>query len=476
MLRPVQQWAKQDVPIEHGASVAVATQDKLEQRRRNRLRALIAATESEGARLQFWARSGSLLAIAVVFAAISQWDAGFAYVLSALFVFFLSGLLNYALAKAGRRPSWFVFATGTLDIVLLTILIVAPNPFAGYNQPAAMGLREAGFKYLLIIVCLGALSLSPRLALWLGVAAAICWSAAVLWVVSQPGSIIAHGPAQDYSFAERMRLALDPNFVDLVEQMTHIVVILIIAGIIATVVSRARHLADDYTRAERARINLARHFSPNVVDQLAADDEPFGPIRRQDVAVLFADIVGFTAYTEDHQPEQVFEMLREFHRRMEQAVFENKGTVDNYMGDCIMATFGVPRAAPDDAARALRAARSMIASLDDWNRQRSAAGLTPVDIRIGCQFGPVVMGAVGSERNLSYAAVGDTCNVASRMQVLCKELNADICAGAPVIEAALRAGDHEAIASFVNHGPVHVRGRERLVDVWFLPNPDNKKD
>ena len=77
-------------------------------------------------------------------------------------------------------------------------------------------------------------------------------------------------------------------------------VILIIAGIIATVVLRARHLADDYTKAERARINLARHFSPNVVDQLASDDEPFGPIRRQDVAVVFADIVGFTAYTEDH--------------------------------------------------------------------------------------------------------------------------------------------------------------------------------
>lgn len=456
--------------------MAVLSQDKLEQRRRNRLRALVAATESEGARLQFWARSASLFAIAVVFAAISEWNAALAYILVALFVFFLSGLVNYRLARTGSRPSWFVFATATMDIVLLTILIVAPNPFAEYNQPAAMGLREAGFKYLLVIVCLGALSLSPRLALWLGVAAAICWSLGVAWVVAQPGTIIAHGPAQDYSYADRLNLYLNPNFVDLVEQTTHVVVILIIAGIVATVVSRARNLADDYTKAERARINLARHFSPNVVDQLATDDEPFGPIRRQDVAVLFADIVGFTAYTEDHQPEQVFEMLREFHRRMEQVVFENQGTVDNYIGDCIMATFGVPRAAPDDAARALRAARGMIASLDDWNRQRGAAGRTPVDIRIGCQFGAVVMGAIGSERNLSFAAIGDTCNVASRLQVMCKELNADICAGAPVIEAALRADDHEAVAGFVNHGPINVRGREGRVDVWFLPNPDNKKD
>ena len=203
----------------------------------------------------------------------------------------------------------------------------------------------------------------------------------MLWVVTQPDTIIAHGPPQDYSYAERLALYLNPNFVDLVEQTTHVVVILIIAGIIATVVSRARHLADDYTKAERARINLARHFSPNVVDELATDDEPFGPIRRQDIAVLFADIVGFTAYTEDHQPEQVFEMLREFHRRMEQVVFEHRGTVDNYIGDCIMATFGVPRAAPDDAARALRAARGDDRSLDDWNRaaqrRRPDAGRHP---------------------------------------------------------------------------------------------------
>ena len=456
--------------------MAAAPEDRLEKRRRNRLRALIAATESEGARLQFWARTASLSAIAVVFASILEWNAALAYVLGWLFVFFLSGLINYWLARTGSRPSWFVFATGTMDIVLLTIIIVTPNPFAGYNAPAAMGLREAGFKYLLVIMCLGALSLSPRLALWLGIAAAICWSLAVAWVVVQPGAITAHGAAQDYSYAQRLQFYLDPNFVDLVEQMTNVVIILIIAGIIATVVSRARHLADDYTKAERARFNLARHFSPNVVDQLASDDEPFGPIRRQDVAVVFADIVGFTAYTEDHQPEQVFQMLREFHRRMEQVVFENQGTVDNYIGDCIMATFGVPRPAPNDSARALRAARGMIASLDDWNRERSAAGRTPVDIRIGCQYGPVVMGAVGSERNMSYAAVGDTCNVASRMQTMCKDLNADICVGAPVIEAALQADDHDAIAGFINHGPVHVRGREGLVDVWYLPNPENNKD
>jgi len=130
----------------------------------------------------------------------------------------------------------------------------------------------------------------------------------------------------------------------------------------------------------------------------------------------------------------------------------------------------VPVSKPDDAARALRAMRGMTAALDQWNRERARAGLEAVDIRIGCQFGPVVLGAIGSERNLSFAAVGDTCNVASRMQNLCRDLDADICVGAAVIEAAIASGDHNAARGFINHGPVSVRGREALVDVWYLRN------
>jgi adenylate cyclase len=112
----------------------------------------------------------------------------------------------------------------------------------------------------------------------------------------------------------------------------------------------------------------------------------------------------------------------------------------------------------------------MMATLKDWNRERSAAGLEPVDIRIGCQFGPVVIGAIGSERNLSFAAVGDTCNVASRLQNLCRDLDADISVGAAVIDAAIAAGDHETGRDFINHGPVSLRGREEMVDVWYVPN------
>jgi adenylate cyclase len=446
-----------------------AERNTLAERRRERLASLLTRAELHGARWQFWVTSGALLGIAILFAALNKWDAAFSYSISTLVFFFLVNLLNYVLIRRGVRPTWLGALLGTLNIVVVTLVVIMPNPFNDSALPNAMTLREAGFKYLLIFVCLGALTLSPRLAAWLGTAAALCWAVGVLWVISLPGTLIAPQPAAGISVGERLRLYLNPNFVDVVDQATNVAVILIIAGIIASVVARTRSLAEDYTKAERARFNLARHFSPNVVDALASTDEPFGPVRRQEVAVLFADIVGFTNFAEENRAEQVFQMLREFHERMEQVVFDHGGTVDNYIGDCIMATFGTPLPSEDDALQALKCARTMRVALDRWNEDRRGVGLDEVDVRIGCQYGPVVIGAIGSERNLSFAVIGDTCNVASRLQQLCRDLEAHICVGNALMKRVPTTGEDGARKGMVHVGEVSVRGREATIDVWVLP-------
>lgn len=443
-------------------------------RRRSRLRNLLLRAEREGAWLQFWARTGSLIAVAAFLSLVSKWDAALAFILAALFVFFLIGLLQYRLVRRRFNPAWLGYVVGTADIVLVTALLILPNPLGAEGLPPAMQLREGGFKYLLIFVCLGALSLSPRLAAWLGIAAAVSWLVGVAWVAMHPGTIVPASQLYAMTLDERLRFYLNPNFVDAFDQAANVFVILIIAAIIALVVARSRRLADDYIKAERARSNLARHFSPNVVEELASADDPFGPVRRQDIAVLFADIVGFTAYSEDHPAEDVFELLRQFHRRMEQVVFDHGGTVDNFIGDCIMATFGVPRAGPDDATRAMRCAEAMIAALGKWNGLRAERGLSPLDVRIGAQFGSVVVGAVGSERSLSFAVVGDTVNVASRLQAICRELGATICFGAALIEASRRESDAEPFVQAEEHGPVQVRGRDEPVHVWVLPRAEQQ--
>lgn len=441
--------------------------ESLEARRRQRLVVLWSKAESEGAALQFWSRTAAVAVVALVLALLLKWNAGLAFIMAALVGFFLIGLMQYGLIRIGYSPVRVGALIGTIDIILVTCLIVLPNPFAPEALPPALAIRQGGFKYLIILVCLGALTLSPRLAAWLGVVAATSWAAAVTWVAMRPNSIVVFAGPTPNTPADR--LYYSPNIVDIANQATHVVVILIITGIVALVVSRSRQLAIDYVRAERARGNLARHFSPNVVDEIASADEPFGPVRRQDIGVLFADVVGFTNIAEDRSPEEVFELLRGFHSRMEQVIFDHGGTVDNYIGDAVMATFGTPRQGKDDASRTLACAVAMAEAIARWNRQRSEAGLAPLDARIGCQYGPAVLGAVGSERILSFAVVGDTVNVASRLQGLTRDLDARICVGNALIEAVRHEGREELLSDLVDSGFVRLRNRDEPVHAWIVP-------
>src|SRR5262249_18462548 len=149
-------------------------------------------------------------------------------------------------------------------------------------------------------------------------------------------------------------------------------------------------------------------FSPNIVDLLAARDEPLGAVRRATVAVLFADIVGFTGMAEGMPPEAVMTMLRHFHDRMTAQIFACGGTIEKYIGDAIMAVFGLPDPQPGDALNALRCADLMLQALADWNRERQAGGEAPLAIGIGLNYGPAVLGDIGSERGMAFAVIGDT--------------------------------------------------------------------
>src|SRR5436190_15624862 len=156
--------------------------------------------------------------------------------------------------------------------------------------------------------------------------------------------------------------------------------------------ARVRDLDRRRAAAERARLNLSRYFSPNIVEMLAERDEPLGAVRRQTVAVLFVDIVGFTRMAEEMPPEAVVTMLRDFHDRMTAQIFACGGTVEKYIGDEIFAVFGLPNATPEDAANALLCADMMLTALDRWNEERASAGEPPLAIGIGLNYGAAVIG------------------------------------------------------------------------------------
>ena len=234
-------------------------------------------------------------------------------------------------------------------------------------------------------------------------------------------------------------------------------------------VAMLREMDRQRMAAERARNNLSRYFSPNIVELLAAQDEPLGAGRRETVAVLFADIVAFTRMAELMAPEDVLAMLREFHTRMTAQIFASGGMVDQYMGDGIVAVFGATAASPDDAASALNCAEMMLETLEVWNQEREEKGDARLDIGIGLNYGPVVLGDVGSEHGMSFTAIGDTVNTAARLQVLTRSLKTSLVVGDPVVRA-IQALSPEAAAERIGRledlGEHSLRGRASPVRIW----------
>jgi adenylate cyclase len=234
-------------------------------------------------------------------------------------------------------------------------------------------------------------------------------------------------------------------------------------------IAARREIERQRAAAERARHNLSRYFSPNIVEMLAEQDEPLGAVRRQTVAVLFADIVGFTRMAEAMPPEAVVALLRQFHECMTAQIFACGGTVDKYIGDAIVAVFGVPTSSGADAANALLCADAMLRALAEWNGERAGRGEAPLAIGIGLNYGPAVLGDVGSAHSMAFTVIGDTVNIASRLQTLTRTLETSLVVGEPLIEE-LRQRPSDAAAMLAtqlqDRGDQALRGRANSIRIW----------
>ncbi|MEH6475884.1 MAG: adenylate/guanylate cyclase domain-containing protein [Sneathiella sp.] len=219
--------------------------------------------------------------------------------------------------------------------------------------------------------------------------------------------------------------------------------------------------------AERKKQNLSRYFSPRKVHILAERDQPLGPVRRQNVAVLFIDIIGFTAMSEAMLPERVVALLRSFYKRMADVIFQNEGSIEHFGGDSLLAVFGVPDEGPYDASNAVSCALEMKQVMKDWNAKRIDAGRDKVEVGISAHFGDVVLGDIGTEQSMSFTLIGDTVNLTSRIQSLCRSLEFDIILTQELIDRAASENDprKELLLKFTDAGVHPIRGREKTVKI-----------
>ncbi|MFL6337241.1 MAG: adenylate/guanylate cyclase domain-containing protein [Pyrinomonadaceae bacterium] len=170
-------------------------------------------------------------------------------------------------------------------------------------------------------------------------------------------------------------------------------------------------------REEVARANYGRFLPEYVVQQILENPDSFklGGIN-QTLTVLFADIRGFTRLSEHAPPERVVQLLNNYFTAMSDVIFAHGGTLDKYLGDGLMALFGAPTASPDDACNAVAAAVQMQRRMEGINAQLRAEGLSEIAIGIGLHTGVATVGYIGSERRSEYTAIGDTVNLAARLE------------------------------------------------------------
>ena len=184
-------------------------------------------------------------------------------------------------------------------------------------------------------------------------------------------------------------------------------------------------MIEDISTEKRMKSTMSRYMDPGLADQLLASggEDVLGGTSAV-ATVLFSDVRGFTTLTEELGPQGTVALLNDYFTIMVDCISREDGMLDKFIGDAIMAAFGLPVSHDDDEDRAVRAAISMLVDLDAWNVRRAAKGQLPVDMGIGLNTDEVVSGNIGSPKRMDYTLIGDGVNLAARLESACKQYSA----------------------------------------------------
>jgi adenylate cyclase len=221
-------------------------------------------------------------------------------------------------------------------------------------------------------------------------------------------------------------------------------------------------MLEDISSEKRVKSTLARYMDPDLADRLLAagsQDDVLGG--NESVAtVLFSDIRSFTTLAERLGAQPTVTLLNDYFARMVDCISQHGGMLDKFMGDAIMAVFGLPVPAEDDEDRALRAAIAMIRSLWEWNGERERLGEAALDIGIGLSTDSVVAGNIGSPKRMDYTIIGDGVNLAARLESACKHY------GARILLSELTAAKLKGVYRLREVDRVIVKGKTKPVAVF----------
>src|SRR6185312_16511380 len=317
-----------------------------------------------------------------------------------LAIYGVFSIVRLALAYRRLLRGWLLYLSVLADMTLLMALIFSFH--LKYAQPAAFYLKVPTLLYVFLFIALRALRFEARFVVFTGLTAVAGWIALVLYVESGKG-----GP-------------LDVRTDDFVEYMTSntllvhaevdkIIAILLTTAVLAIAIARARHLLVRAVSEGAAARDLSRFFDPGVADRIRSAHVSIkaGEGELRDATILTVDLRGFTRLSTELAPGDVMKLLQDYQGRLCPLIVANGGSIDKFLGDGILASFGAVTPSSTAAADAMRAADAILAAAEGWRAERQAADLAPLSIGLALTAGHVVFGAVGDGERLEFTVIGD---------------------------------------------------------------------
>lgn len=366
-------------------------------------------------------------------------------------VLFLTGAVTYALLHFGFWSRWLAYVTVTIDILVIGLFIV--GDLAEMGLPGRFAAALPGAVAALLVLAVGSLRLRPAvqvysLVLMLGFLG-LAFSVEGMRSGNEDSDVGLHiyeffGPTANIA-----RLAM----------------VVLFGLVLIAAAARGQKLLRGGLEETARRSNLVRYLPTELAPILASGNvSELKSGRRARVALLFIDIRNSVAMEEALDPARLAAVMGQFRTRIRIAAEKHGGIVDKFIGDGAFLVFGIPDAQGDDAKRAVACAKTILGALAEWNKARVAADDDAITVGMGVHEGEAFIGAIGDDTRLEFTVLGDTVNVANRLEQATKIHHVALIASADTVKAA-----GEDPAAWRDLGYAELRGRAEPLHIMGFP-------
>lgn len=310
-------------------------------------------------------------------------------------------------AYTRQLTPWILGVSVVTEMAALIVIIWSYH--LQFEVTPTIDLRNPHFVYIFVLIALRGLRFEPIWVVLSGLTGALGWLALVV----NASMVAGHGVFTSDYLEYVSTLRIHPG-----GEINRILAILLVTLIVSSTIYRARKALSTAVSQSHATQDLSRFFDSDVAKKITDSENSLdvGEGEMRHAAIMFTDLRGFTKASASLTPDELIALLGEYQQLVGPIVRAHGGTIDKFMGDGILASFGSTTPSTSYAADALRAGDAIMAAADAWRARRMAASLEPLDIGAGITAGPLVFGVIGFENRLEYTVIGETVNLAAKLE------------------------------------------------------------